>query len=127
MNAAATTLKIVRGMCRTLRATHGGWLSVCAGRPWVTVEGDPEDYWLAPGEALPVAPGERVWIGGWDEAVVCEWCAPLAAEYGPLEPQPLDALRAWLGRQASSVALWPRRTRIGALRAIRTPRGGGYP
>lgn len=124
MNAAATTLNIARGTCRTLRAARGGWLSARAGRAWVTVEGDPEDYWLAPGEALPVAAGERVCIGGWGEAVVCEWCALLAEESAPLAERPRlwDALRVWFGRHASRVARWPRRTRIGALRGMRTLR-----
>jgi hypothetical protein len=125
MNAAATTLDIARGTCRTWRAGQGGWLSVCAGRAWVTVEGDPEDYWLAPGEALPVALGERVWIGGWDEAVLCEWCVLYAEDVAPLAPrvpQPWTALCAWFRRHAPRVALWPRRTRIGALRGMRTLR-----
>ena len=124
MNAAATTLNIARGACRTLHATRGGWLGACAGRAWVTVEGDPEDYWLAPGEALPLAPGERAWIGGWDEAVVCDWRALPEEEWAPLAAwrQPWGALRAWLGRQASRVAPAARRMRIGALRATRTLR-----
>jgi hypothetical protein len=125
MNAAGTTLSIARGTCRTLRATQGGWVSVRAGRAWVTVQGDPEDYWLAPGEALPVAPGERVCIGGWDEAVLCEW-GPLDAmesvKSAPLASQPWAALRTWLGRYASRVVLWPHRTRTGALRGMRAIR-----
>jgi hypothetical protein len=122
MNAAATTLNIARGTCRTWRAGQGGWLSVRAGRAWVTVEGDPEDYWLAPGEALPVAPGERVWIGGWDEAVLCEWCAPNVGDGAPLVLQLWTALRAWSGRHAPRAALWPRRIRLGATRGMRTLR-----
>lgn len=131
MNAAGTTLSIARGTCRTLRARQGGWVSIRAGCAWVTVEGDPEDYWLAPGQALPVARGERVCIGGWDEEVVCEW-GPLHAvesvepvdsvESAPRASQRWAAMRMWLGRHASRVVLWPRRRRIGALRAMRTIR-----
>lgn len=134
MNAAAknataervTTLNIAQGECSTWRAAHGGWLGACVGHAWVTVEGDPEDYWLAPGEALPVAPGERLRVGGWDEAVSCEW-RPLhgepfaAAELSVKHAQPRwwAGPQAWFGRWVPRGTLWPRRARIGAWRTVR--------
>ncbi|WP_296655718.1 DUF2917 domain-containing protein [Paraburkholderia sp.] len=104
MHAAkpVTTLNVARGTCRTWRAARGGWLIVraCAWRAWVTVEGDPADYWLAPGEALLLAHGERVRIGGWNEDVCCEWRAldavprvPLALLVPSMPSVPLAPLR----------------------------------
>jgi len=132
MNAAAknvTTLNIAQGACSTWRAARGGWLGACAGHAWVTVEGDPEDYWLAPGEALPVAPGERVRVGGWNEAVSCEWLPldgePFAVAESAVQAVPprwWAGLHAGFGRWVPRGALWPRRTRIGAWRAVRMVR-----
>ncbi|WP_185218865.1 DUF2917 domain-containing protein [Paraburkholderia dinghuensis] len=129
MNAVETTMNIARGTCRTWRATRGGWLGARAGLVWVTVEGDSEDYWLAPGEALPVARGERVRIGGWDEDVICAWHSLHAGEVVLQAPQaaqsqrqPWAALRVWLGRRASRLAHGSGRTRLGALRRMRAMR-----
>jgi hypothetical protein len=70
--AVASVLTVERGACRRVRVMQQAALTIRSGRAWVTVERDAADYWLAPGEALPVAAGERVWIGGWNEAVCCE-------------------------------------------------------
>ncbi|WP_233863837.1 DUF2917 domain-containing protein [Paraburkholderia adhaesiva] len=129
MNAVEVTMNIARGTCRTWRAAHGGWLGARVGLVWITVEGDPEDYWLAPGEALPVARGERVRIGGWDEAVICEWHPLHAVEVvaqtrsaAQSQRQPWAALGAWLSWRASRVAHWSVRARFGALRRMRAIR-----
>ncbi|WP_321912584.1 MULTISPECIES: DUF2917 domain-containing protein [unclassified Paraburkholderia] len=81
--------------CRTIRAAQGGVVMALEGRVWMTVEGDTEDYWLEPGEALPLAPGERARISGWREGVRFE----VRCE-GELLAQPREwrfaRLRAWL-------------------------------
>jgi hypothetical protein len=69
-------LTLGRGACGGVRVARASVLTVRSGRAWVTIERDAADYWLAPGEAVPLAAGERVWIGGWDDAVCCE-LAPL--------------------------------------------------
>jgi hypothetical protein len=34
-------------------------LQVASGRVWITIEGEPDDYWLSAGESLPV-PANRL-------------------------------------------------------------------
>ena len=83
-------LEAARGACVRVRAARWSVLTVRSGYAWITVERDAADYWLAPGEAVPLAAGERVWIGGWDDAVCCE-LAPLVPV---MRPVPLPALAA---------------------------------
>ncbi|QBQ97068.1 DUF2917 domain-containing protein [Paraburkholderia pallida] len=105
-------LCIARGRCRLVRHAQGGLLGVLEGRVLMTVEGDAQDYWLEPGEALPFAPGERVWIGGWDEAVRCEVRTP-ASPWGE------GRVLAWLvGLAALAVRMVKRPARV-RLRALR--------
>jgi hypothetical protein len=68
---------LARDGCRTIRAPEGCIVTALEGRVWMTVEGDADDYWLEPGEALPLAPGERARISGWRESV-CYEVQPLA-------------------------------------------------
>jgi len=65
-------LEAARGACVRVRAARWSVLTVRSGYAWITVERDAADYWLAPGDALPLAAGERAWVGGWDRAVCCE-------------------------------------------------------
>ena len=70
--ADGRVLAVGRGACRGVRVAQAGVLTVRVGCVWLTVERDAADYWLAPGDALPLAAGERAWVGGWDRAVCCE-------------------------------------------------------
>jgi hypothetical protein len=81
----------------------------------MTVEGDAADYWLEPGEALPFAPGERVWIGGWNEAVCCE-VLTTATRGSAWSTLVLWALWAQLARLAARGFKRPVRARMRALR-----------
>jgi len=85
--ADGRVLAVGRGACRGVRVAQAGVLTVRVGCVWLTVERDAADYWLAPGDALPLAAGERAWIGGWDDAVCCE-LAPL------VEPDEGDGMLA---------------------------------
>jgi hypothetical protein len=105
-------LRIARGTCRLVRHVEGGVLGVLEGRVLMTVEGDAQDYWLEPGEALPFAPGERVWVGGWDEAVRCELCTPQAS-WGKARGL---ALLRWCAAVVPRSAKRPARVRLRALR-----------
>ncbi|CAM2178850.1 DUF2917 domain-containing protein [Paraburkholderia sacchari] len=105
-------LRIARGNCRLVRRASGGVLGVHEGRVLMTVEGDPQDYWLEPGEALPFAPGERVWVGGWDEAVRCELCTSPAL----LGERCARVLLGWLARWAARA---PKRFAHVRMRALR--------
>lgn len=93
--ADAFVLWVPCDACRTIRVTQGGVVTPLQGRVWMTVEGDAGDYWLEPGEALPLAPGERARISGWREAVRVE----VRCEAEPLaQPRKwrFARLRAWL-------------------------------
>lgn len=105
-------LGIARGNCRLVRRASGGVLGVLEGRVLMTVEGDPQDYWLEPGEALPFAPGERVWIGGWDEAVRCELCTPSAFS----GERYARVVLGWLARLVARAPKRPAQVRMRALR-----------
>ncbi len=94
-------LRIARGRCRLVRHVDGGVLGVLEGRVLMTVEGDAEDYWLDPGDVLPFAPGERVWVGGWDEAVRCELRTPPAL-WGEGR---VVVLLGWLARLAMRLSM----------------------
>jgi len=109
-------LAIGRGACRGVRAAQATELTVSEGRAWITVERDAADYWLEPGDALPLAAGERAWIGGWDAAVRCE-IAPLA---GPVTRPPIAAFGACLRRCAA----WTRAL-LACVAALRTVMFGG--
>ena len=105
-------IRIARGSCRLVRHVEGGVLGALEGRVLMTVEGDAQDYWLDPGEALPFAPGERVWVGGWDEAVRCEVRTPCA----PWGEGRAFALLGWLAALAARVRIAKRPLRLRALR-----------
>jgi hypothetical protein len=108
-------LRVPRGSCRLVRCAQSGVVEVIDGRVLMTVEGDAADYWLEPGEALPFAPGERVWIGGWNEAVCCE-VRTTAPRLGVWSAWSTPALRAWLARLAARLGKRPARARMRALR-----------
>ena len=37
-------------------------LKVMAGQVWLTIDGDPEDYWLAPGATFELRRGAGAWV-----------------------------------------------------------------
>lgn len=112
MAATREELWIARGTCRLVRHVEGGVVGVLEGRVLMTVEGDAQDYWLEPGDALPFAPGERAWVGGWDEAVRCELCTPRAS-WGKAR---VLALLRWCAAVVPRCAERHARVRLRALR-----------
>ena len=104
--AHAWALWVPCDACRTIRVAQGGVVMALEGRVWMTVEGDAEDYWLEPGEALPLAPGERARISGWRQGVRFE----VRCEVGPLV-----LLHAWL--RARRARCTPRRLAAARNRA----------
>jgi quercetin dioxygenase-like cupin family protein len=44
------------------RIARPGVLTVTEGQVWLTLEGDAEDYWLAPGAPFALPQGARVWV-----------------------------------------------------------------
>ncbi|MEX3930799.1 DUF2917 domain-containing protein [Paraburkholderia phymatum] len=63
---------------RTFELEHGepasAWrvaqplaVNVLAGELWLTVEGDAEDYWLAPGESFELKRGAVAWLSAGSE------------------------------------------------------------
>jgi hypothetical protein len=53
------------GGARLLRTRRSGWLTVAAGRAWVTRQGDLDDHVLSAGERLALDADERVVIEPW--------------------------------------------------------------
>lgn len=52
------------GLPVSWRAGYGQTVCAVAGKLWVTVEGNPGDIWLAPGDELALPEGYRVWLSG---------------------------------------------------------------
>ncbi|WP_322033671.1 DUF2917 domain-containing protein [Paraburkholderia sp. J76] len=94
-SAGALALWVACDACRTIRLAQGGVVAALEGRVWMTVEGDAGDYWLEPGEAIPLAPGERARIGGWREAVRFEVRSEVEPAAQPHE-WCFGRLRTWL-------------------------------
>jgi len=46
-------------------ARESGWMSVQAGRTWITRDGDPDDHVLAAGQSLRLARGDIVTAEAW--------------------------------------------------------------
>ncbi|RZT38672.1 DUF2917 domain-containing protein [Cupriavidus agavae] len=44
------------------RARHGQSVTALEGQLWLTVEGQPADIWLRPGDTRVLTEGERVWL-----------------------------------------------------------------
>lgn len=51
-----------------LHVTAGSSIRVCQGRLWLTIEGQLEDVWLAPGEAWHASAHVTVWLSGEPQA-----------------------------------------------------------
>ena len=108
---------------RTLQARQTGWLLVDAGQVWITRTGDVADHVLAAGDALAVAPGQRLVVEPWRAGQVAHmrWAA------GTLPPAALGA--AAPDGHSHAVRPWPRpappvcakgawHTRVTALRLM---------
>jgi hypothetical protein len=62
-----STLNIKDGTVVSGMSNQAETLNVTHGRVWVTIEGSPDDYWLAAGDALEVAPDRLVVIEAFRE------------------------------------------------------------
>src|SRR5262245_14151981 len=60
--SSSITFEIVPGETVPMSIVHSTRLSVQNGPVWVTRSNDVEDYWLAPGRALHLRRGERLWL-----------------------------------------------------------------
>jgi hypothetical protein len=49
-------------LCVARRVVSACALEVEAGRVWLTIDRDGTDYWLAPGECMALARGQRIWL-----------------------------------------------------------------
>jgi len=72
------TIVLESGIHRVWQVQHDSLLIVHDGSVWLTLERDPVDYWLAPGDRFLLFAGVVMRIGGWRDAVRCELvpCAP---------------------------------------------------
>lgn len=93
-----------------LLVTEPAWLTALGARLWVTRDGDPADYVLAPGERLAVGRGEHVTLGGWDADLPAQWewqpAAAVPARYRLFDrvAGALAALAAFARNAASSAS-----------------------
>ena len=78
---------------RLLRTKRAGWLTVAAGRAWVTRQGDLDDHVLSAGERLALRADERVVIEPWtgNSSVRLAWRGD------PLHARALRAIDRLLG------------------------------
>ncbi|HEV3106205.1 MAG TPA: DUF2917 domain-containing protein [Trinickia sp.] len=60
--SSSITFEIVPGETVPMTIVHSTRLTVQNGPVWVTRSNDVEDYWLAPGRALHLRRGERLWL-----------------------------------------------------------------
>lgn len=76
-------------------ASEAGWITVQAGRAWITRDGDLDDHVLATGQRLPVARGDVLTAEAWraDEPAWLVW-RPEPAQ--PRLPALAGALAAFL-------------------------------
>ena len=49
--------QVLAGVARQAKTVH-----VASGLAWITIEGTPDDFWLLPGDSLPIMPGKLVVI-----------------------------------------------------------------
>ncbi|MGF6755426.1 DUF2917 domain-containing protein [Paraburkholderia sp. GAS42] len=81
-------------------------LKVMAGEIWITLDGDPEDYWLAAGETFELPRGARAWVsagpGNARVALTFAGCElrerTLSADASRLFRLSRRSLRAWMPR-----------------------------
>ncbi len=75
-------------------------LKVMAGEIWLTLDGDPEDYWLAAGETFELPRGARVWVSagqhGARVALTFAHCTRQVRTMAPAGSRP--AWREWMPR-----------------------------
>jgi quercetin dioxygenase-like cupin family protein len=74
-------------------------LVVTAGEVWLTIEGRPDDHWLAAGQSFDLPTRARVWVGVGKAGarVQLESVVPVSARLRPLRG-------GWRGRPALQVA-----------------------
>jgi len=93
-----------------LNAARGTLLRAVRGTLWVTIDNDPRDIVLDPGESFIVDSDQPLFVMALGERATLDVCTHgLATE--PRTPAP----RPWLG------ALWPRRVGTVAQMALRGP------
>ena len=87
-------------------ASGNGWITVQAGRAWLTRDGDPDDHVLATGERLWVRRGDRVTGEAWQagEPVWLVWRPELSVQALPLLGGLVAALAGALARGARGLA-----------------------
>lgn len=87
-------------------ATEAGWITVQAGRAWLTRDGDPDDHVLATGERLWLSRGDRVTAEGWHagEPVWLAWRPEPQLQAWPLLGGLVAALAGALARAARGLA-----------------------
>jgi len=55
-------LRLAAPRILSLRGGAGAWVRCIRGRGWITVEGDPADYWISAGEEFRIRAATRVVI-----------------------------------------------------------------
>ncbi|WP_369679426.1 DUF2917 domain-containing protein [Burkholderia ubonensis] len=81
-------------------------LRVTAGEVWLTIEGEPADHWLRPGDRLALGPGAQIWVSAGSRGArftlsrADERAAPFAAALR-------QRLAAWRGRRRQAGASLP--------------------
>lgn len=96
------------GQAIETRAGHDGWLRVGSAAVWLTLQGQPDDWVLQPGECFVLRRGQRVVVGPWRAGTVAQ-----------LHWQAQAAPAAWWGLLAWARQAWGRCAAAWARRAAR--------
>ncbi|RQQ52347.1 DUF2917 domain-containing protein [Burkholderia stagnalis] len=91
------------GRWRPVRRTL---LRVTDGELWLTIEGEPADHWLRPGDVLTLAPGARVWLSAGPPGARFALSRP-DAHAASLAAALRQRLAGWLGRGRQADASLP--------------------
>jgi len=83
-----------------LNAARGTLVRAVKGTLWVTIDNDPRDIVLDPGESFVVDSNEPLFVMALGERATLDVCTESQAPEPPRPPQP-SRLAGWLARRAS--------------------------
>lgn len=100
------------GTARSGTVSRPHTMQIVNGAAWVTIEGEPHDYWLSTGDTLPVQPGRLVVV----EAARND----VTVSAAPVPQGPLQAIGSMARHLRRSIQLRLKRPIAGCASAVNT-------